>query len=286
MPPIFPNEEKFPGGVPEHGVLFLDEYLQAPQDVRKAAARLLEERKIGDYSLDDFGHWVVFAASNRAQDRSGTGKPMAFETNRKLELEIEPDLDSWVAWATVNSVHPLFIAFAKANPGLVFTDKVPDHGKPFATPRSFVRCNRLLQTMAKSFGSTGHHGLPLEHPAAIEVAGGLIGMEVAATLLAFLSMADQLPSYEEIVASPKKAQVPGTDRADALYAVSEMIAFRAKKDDMDSLVTYIERMPEEFQLATVASILKRSKERRELMTSRQLTDWMSRHTDLIGILTD
>ena len=285
-PPIFPTEEKFPAGIPKYGILFLDEYMQAPQDVRKAAARLLEERKIGDYSLDDFGHWAIFAASNRAKDRSGTGKPMAFETNRKVEIHVEHDLDSWVDWAVRNDVHHAFVAFAKANPGLVFIDEVPDHGKPFCTPRSFVRCNIVLADMAKSLGISGHHGLPLENPLAIEIAGGLVGEEVAPVLMGFLTMADQLASYEEIVSSPTRAKVPKTDRADALYAVSEMLAFRTTLKDIDRVFKYIKRMPEEFQVSTVISMLKRSKERRQLMLSKTFSSWMTEHTELIGLLED
>ena len=284
-PPIFPNEQKFPNGIPHYGVLFLDEYMQAPMDVRKAAARLLEERKIGDYSLDDFGHWAVFAASNRTKDRSGTGKPMAFETNRKCEIHVEHDLDSWVDWALTHDVHGLFVAFAKANPGLVFIDEVPDHGKPFCTPRSFVRSNTVLASLANRLG-TGHHGLPVEHPLAVEMVGGLIGEETAATMMAFLSMADQLASYDDIIASPKRAIVPKASRPDALYATSETIAFRAQPKHLPKLMQYINRMPDEFQAATVISMVKRAKDKAAIMSHKEMSKWLMDKSDLLRVLAD
>ena len=285
-PPIFPNKEKFPEGVPKYGILFLDEYMQAGQDVRKAAARLLEERRIGDYSLDEYGHWVVFAASNRSTDYSGVGKPMAFEVNRKLEVHIEPDLDSWVDWAQQNNVHPMLVAYAKAHPAAVFTDAVPNHGKPFCTPRSFVRAGVALADLAGTLGAAGHHGLPLDSPLAVEVVGGLIGEEVAVSLLAFLTMADQLASFEQIVAKPSTAPVPDASRADACYAISEMLAYRTKKEHLAKVFTYLERLPEEFQINTVLGMMKRGdrEEAQLIVSSKETAAWMRAHPEILALM--
>lgn len=284
MPPVFPTQYRLGTEVPKYGILFLDEFGQAGNDVKKAAARLLEERRLGSYSLDDFGHWVVFAASNRAKDRSGVGKEMAFLQNRKAVINIEPDLNSWVHWAESRNIHPLFIAFAKANPGLVFKDEIPLEDGPFTTPRTLIKTHDYMKAMAKvqPEAAASHHGLPLEDSNTLEFAAGLLGEATAATLMAFVRMADALPSFEEIVESPTTAQVPGVDRADAIYAISQTCAHRVTGDTALAVFQYIQRLPEEHQIATLRIAARKTP---EILHNTEFTAWIRKNRRLLTALT-
>lgn len=280
QPPVFPNLQRFPNGIPEHGILFLDEFGQAPNDVKKPAARLLEERKLGAFSLDSFGHWVVFAASNRAKDRSGVGREMAFMQNRKAVINMEPSLESWLQWAKKNDIHPLFVAFAQSHPELVFLDAVPEEDGPFCTPRSLVKTNDYFVALSKVNPgmANNHHGLPLESDVAIEFAAGLIGEATSAALMAYIRMADELPSFEEIVSNPESAHVPGDGRMDAIYAISQTCAYRVTKETALPVFKYITRFPEENQIATLKTATARNP---EIVSNPDFYKWIQKNQKLL-----
>ena len=216
---------------PKFGILFLDELGQASHDVQKPAAELLLHRRVGSYQLPP--GWIVVAASNRESDRSGVQRELAFITNRRMVINIEPNLDAWVNWAEKAGVHPLAIAFARTKPGVVFADKVPEKPGPFCTPRSLVMISQLI----------GEHDMGTF----TECACGLIGEGAAGEFVAFLRVAEQLPKFEDIVKDPKGVPVP--TRPDASYAAMQMIAHRVDEKTAVAAFQYLSRMPKEFQVA-------------------------------------
>jgi hypothetical protein len=216
---------------PSRGILFLDELGQASHDVQKPAAELLLHRRVGSYQLPP--GWIVVAASNRESDRSGVQRELAFITNRRVVYNIEPNLDAWANWAEKTGVHPLAIAFAKVKPGLVFSDKVPEKPGPYCTPRSLVMLSEDIGEMDMAMFT--------------ETATGLIGEGTAAEFVAFLRVAESLPSFEEIVKNPSTAEVP--KRPDASYAAMQMVAHRVDDKTAKAAFTYLKRMGKEFQVA-------------------------------------
>jgi hypothetical protein len=88
---ILPDGTIIPKGqweheVPRVGVCFLDEFGQAEDDTKKAAAELLLHGEVGDDRLPD--GWRVIAASNRMSDRAGVLRSLTFITNRRMLLRI------------------------------------------------------------------------------------------------------------------------------------------------------------------------------------------------------
>lgn len=248
------------GDDPDHGFIFLDEWGQAQQDVKKPAAELLLSGKVGESVLPIT--WMVVAASNREQDRSGVGREMAFTENRKMRIEIEPNLDAWVDWAETTGVHPLAIAFAKVKPGLVFQDAVPSKPGPFCTPRTLVKVSHMIGELDMSLFT--------------EAAGGYIGQGTAAEFTAFLRVAEQLPSFEDIVAQPEKTPVP--ERPDAAYAAMQMIAHRVDGKTAGPAFKYLKRMGKEFQVAGLKSTLKRCP---QLVQTPEFVVWIKENKDLV-----
>lgn len=247
-------------GEPRYGILFLDELGQASHDVQKPAAELLLHRRVGSYQLPP--GWIVVAASNRESDRSGVQRELAFITNRRMMINIQPDIDSWASWAEKNGVHPMAIAFAKFKPGMVMADKLPEKPGPFCTPRSLVMASQLIDE--------------LEETTFIEAAGGLIGEHAAGEFIAFLRVASKLPKFEDIVANPSKAPVP--DKPDASFAAMQMIAHRVDDKTAAACFTYLKRMPREFQVAGLKSTFNRVP---ELIKSKDFGAWLRENKDLV-----
>lgn len=231
----------------ERGILFLDEYGQGEADVKRASAELLLNRRIGPWELPR--GWGVIAASNRAADRSGVTKEFDFVINRRMEIEITPDVNAWTDWALTRNISPLVVAFANQNSGVVFDGKVPEKQGPWCTPRSLVMADRLLSVKSKRGGQ-----LPSD-PTTMEAISGIIGAPAAAQLFAFVKLQQELPKYETIVAKPDDAKVP--TKPDAQMLVCYYLAHRVSKDDATPIIKYIDRFPKEFAVTFVKAACKR-----------------------------
>lgn len=237
-------------GIPEFGWVFLDELRQAPHDVQKPTARFMDERRIGDWDLRMFGgQWSVVAASNNTEDRSGVNKDLAFITNRKLVLQVETSVQMLCEYfEETKSVHDHAIAYVRAFPQNVISEKVPAHDGPFPTPRSFERTARMLKAMG--------NGTDLDtSPMAVEVAGGLVGVGAGAEFCAFLRRLDDMVTIEEILENPKQARIP--ERLDVAWAVVQMLLGHVTVRNFEKLFTYVDRLPKEMQITCVSGMLHR-----------------------------
>jgi hypothetical protein len=264
----------------KRGVLFLDEYGQAEGDVKRASAELLLNGGLGPHRLPK--GWSVVAASNRASDRSGVTKSFDFVINRRAEIEIEPDLASWEDWAVRSGVHPIFTTFAVQNPEVVFSEGVPDKQGPWCTPRSLLMLERVFRSLS------GEEGVPVftdkegkSNPEVMEVASGIIGAGAATQLVATIMLAQEMPKLSEIITSPGKAKLP--TRPDAQMLVCYQLAHRATEENIDPLIQYIERLPEEFTVTFGKSACKRDP---DLVNTKAFGGWCQRNASLMMAIVD
>jgi len=262
--------------LPKRGIIVLDEFRQADDDLHKVAARMIDEGKLDRFSLDDIGHYSVLLTSNRAEDRSGVGKPMAFITNRKMEVNVEYSVDSHCEWMVANGIHPKGIAFARTNPASVYSPKVPDHDLPFTTPRAFVRACLFLQSLDVMDDSN----LGEKNRFAVEGVAGLIGDGAAAQFMGFLRRVEDMIPIETIRANPNGCKVP--ERPDIAWATIQMMTQYAGehtgKEDVGWLLTYMLRFPKEFQSACIRMMVKAN---RRLFLDQRYSQWVRDNRDLV-----
>lgn len=249
---------------PKYGILFLDEFRQGSHDVIKPTAELKLNGQVGEWKLPIT--WMSIAASNREKDRSGVSRELAFVTNRRIEINLTPDVKVWTEWAEKAGVHWMAIAWANAQPGLVFKDEVPDKPGPFCTPRSLVKLATLIE--------------PLKDEMALftETAAGLIGEGAAAQFVAFMRVIDQLPTFAEIEADPMKAKLPDPQRPDAQYATMQMVSHHVQPKSAMAAFKYLGRLPKEFQIAGLRSTLARCP---QVVQQPEFATWLRDNKDLI-----
>ena len=205
---------------------------------------------------------MVIACSNRERDRSGVQRELAFVTNRRMLIKIDPHLDTWVEWAEAHNIHYVAVAFAKARPGLVFTDTVPEKSGPYCTPRTLVKLSYLINALPRELLT--------------EVAAGYLGEGVGAEFIAFMRVVDSLPTYEEIIANPKTARVP--DKPDASYAAMQMVSQRIDDATSGKAFEYLRRMGKEFQVAGVKAALRRAP---ALASAPGFGQWIAENKSLV-----
>ena len=266
----------FASYVKEHprGILFLDEFPQASHEVQKAVAPLLLEGRIGEYKLPR--SWMVVAAGNREEDNSGVNNLLGHVVNRLSIIDVRPpEVDDWLLWAAEHNIQPQIMAFAKIRPDVIMGK--PDltaNDRPYCTPRSLA----ALSAVAHNW--PGNIDGMVNDRAGLVVAQGFIGEGAMAELKGVLSLAEKLPTYDEIIAQPDKAKVP--QAAHEQYAAIMMVAMRAKQQDSAPVVTYLTRFQPNMAVVGLAALIKRD---RAFTQEAALGKWVRDNRSVVQKLT-
>jgi hypothetical protein len=252
--------------VPEDGLLLLDEFQQAGEAEKKLASQLLHLRRIGEFRLP--GKWAVWLTSNRAKDRSGVTKALAMIQNRTVEVSVEFDADTLVAYATKSGWHPDVVSFIGTNPYL-FATEVPTSGAPFLTPRSMEKAMQVALAFAEPPAEPG--GVPRlsTDDTVINLMAGAIGAEAATAFRHHLIAVSELPALEDVIADPDKTRLPKK----TLHLLAAWAwAFRVKRDTVGKVLRYLSRegMLEEASHVFVARIINNP----ALATAREVQEWL------------
>lgn len=267
------------GPIPDVGIMGLDEWGQAEDDVKKAAAELLLHGEVGDTRLPT--GWRVIAASNRMSDRAGVLRSLTFITNRRLEISIDAHLPTWLDW--VNSQppklrpHHLTVSFANRQPDLVFRDAVPPGDAPFCTPRTLVMMDRDLQAL-RTPEDIAHDRLPMDGVAR-EVCAGLIGGGESAQYFTHIRYAAELPDIEDIERDPMRAKLPAA--RDAQMVCAFMLAHHVKEKNAVQIITYLERLNIEMAVLAMKTITAQNDKAAIVANTQEFTRFLLKNKDLL-----
>ena len=157
------------------GILFLDEINMAPPVMQGMAQQLILDRQVGSYIVPD--GWFIWAAGNRKEDRAGVFDMPAPLANRFLHLQVEPDFESFKAYALATGIHEQTISFLSFRPSLLH--KIDPHQPAWCSPRSWVMASQL-------------HSVGLDLAPAIGVAAN-------SEFQAFIDLYRQLPDLQRIL---------------------------------------------------------------------------------------
>ena len=239
-------------------VYFMDDLGQAPPSVQAAAMQLILARSINGFKVSDLVTFI--AATNRKQDRAGvTGILEPVKSRFVSIVELAPDLEDWVAWASKNRLPVELIAFIRFRPQLLF-DFVPSvdmNNSP--CPRTVHNVARLMQ-------------LGLCPQIEFEAYAGAAGEGFAAELMGFLQIYRQLPDPKLILLNPDQAPIP--DDPATLYAVVTALSRITRPETMEALVRYADRLPEEF---SVLLITDAEKQNPAIINTHAYATWVARH---------
>lgn len=260
----------------KRGILFLDEFMQSDHLVQKAAAPLILDGNIGEWSLPS--GWFVMLASNRVTDGAGANKVLTHIVNRMANLEVQFSIDALMRWGERPNIdmHPMLMAFWKARTGVIYSDTTPKDGKPFSSPRSQAAAGKYLRTVLGKDNQSMH--IP-DDEITQEVVAGHVGQACAAEMFAFFKVANELPTIEEIEANPDTAKRPDDTRLDAQYAAMTMAVYHSNEKNVDAMFKYVTRLSRELQTSAAKSLLE--KKGGALLNSPALTDWISKNKALV-----
>ena len=257
------------------GWVFVDEVDKADVDVKKILGEGALSGRFGPHELP--AGWRLWTAGNRSTDRSGSTKELDHLINRRMRIDVQPHIPSWVNWANKNGALPITKSFVEAyGAEIVFSGKVPDKQGPWATPRSMMAVDRKLQTIMRYYDDT----IPDEPFVAEEIAG-LIGDAATNQFMVHLKLELKLPKFEQIVADPAGAKVPGPEAPDARMLVCYNAAHRVCKQTVDKVIQYVERLPDPFAVTFMKAALQRDP---MLAVTPPMQKWINSNNALMTLM--
>src|SRR5579859_908182 len=230
IPTLLPTDKR-------GGCFFMDEINRGPQMTQNACFSISLSGSVGKYQMPST--WVVAAAVN---DKDiGAAKMSAALTRRFTHLDATTDVEDVCKYAVRRNWEPVVIAFLRMRPALLNIFDAKERVTPNRRGWKFVR-----QIVAQGCQKKG-----VEHC----LFAGNIGDSEAVEFSSFLRMYKSLPSIDAIMLDPTKADVPiepGT-----LYAISAALARRAKADNFERIVKYLDRLPSEFNCFAIKDAITR-----------------------------
>jgi hypothetical protein len=240
------------------GILFLDELNRAVPLVQNACLQLVLDRRLGEYALPD--DWQVIAACNNVD--TGVSKMSSALCNRFVHLDLITSLDEWCKWAIKAGIEPAVIAFLRFRSELLH--QYERNAKAFPSPRTWEFTSNI---------TAKHPNKSVE----LAIFEGTIGHGAAVEYAAFLQLFRSLPSIDSILLNPDKANVPINDPA-SLWAIGAALARRASDQNFRRVLTYLDRMPQEYAVMTVKDAVGRDA---TLATTSEFTQWAIAHSDVV-----
>lgn len=262
-------------------VIFIDEFTKASQAVQNMLHPLIHERRIGGVKLHEDS--IVMIAGNLTTDGVGdTIKAHTIGRITKIRIKkphagINPDgtidADSWGMYAVQNNVAPEVITFVKEYPQVlascydggqaenpyIFHPKKPQDS--CVSPRTLVKSSNIVKKR-----------LNMSHNSLKTALEGTIGAAAARDMLAYLEVADSLPTWEQIVNKPNEAPVPSSPAALCILAFNALQ--RIDRASIGKWFEYMKRTPKELQSVFCLSAMKSDEKKSLVMTSASFVTWM------------
>jgi len=243
-------------------VCFLDDLGQSAPAVQAAYMQLLLARRINGHKISD--HVCFIAATNRRIDRAGVAGLLEPVKSRFASIiELEPDVDEWVAWALNNGLPTTTISFIRFRPELLFKFDPTKDLVNSPSPRTVSNVAKLT-------------AMNLPGGSEYEMYAGAAGEGFAAEYLGFLKIYRSLPNPDAILMNPEKADVP--DDPATLYALCGALANKASEQTVERLIKYSNRLPGEFNVLLMRDAVNLHP---EIVNSRAFIQWSSDNADIV-----
>lgn len=137
--------EDLPSDPDSPAILFLDELTAAAPSLQPTVYGLLQERRVGQYTLPS--NTFIVAAGNMVEDGAVAYEMGTALSDRLIHLSLRAEAGDWLAsYAVPQGLHPAVTAFIRTRPDLLdTTEEALRRGQMIAcTPRSWARASAIL----------------------------------------------------------------------------------------------------------------------------------------------
>jgi hypothetical protein len=266
-------------------LLMVDEYPKCNRSIKLMLNCLVNERRFAGHKLAE-GSKIVLTGNLGAE---GLGDLMEAHTaNRMTVFELKkPDHMEYIEWGINNGIDHTILGWLKDNPS-AFADfrdiRDPDENQYIHHPQAVGRMqfctSRSFHKLSDIFSKREH----LDEHTLTSAAIGTIGAAAALDLMAFVKLANQLPSRAAVRQDPDTCVVPTSASAQNMIVFRELGCIESQ--DVKPVMTFIKRLPRESQFLFVKSVMADTypDDRKKAVTTNKLfQDWcLENHALLTG----
>ena len=261
-------------------VTMLDEFTKGAEPIKNMLHPLLEvaNPRLGDVSVHPES--IVFLTGNLGSD--GVGDSLkAHSRNRIIPLTVQkPSAEEWINWALNNGIAAEVIAWVQQFPHALasYTDDSQTDNPyiynpkkmqtAFVSPRSLERVSAIVNVRDQ-----------LDTDSLIAAMTGAVGEAAARDMQAYIEFADQLPTWDSVIADPKTAKVPEGAGACAIMVFGAIA--KVEKSTMTKFMEYLERFEPEWQACFAINIAKNPAKQSIAFSSPKFADWVQANEDLL-----
>lgn len=253
-------------------ILMIDEFGKANSAVKNGLTRAMLERIMGSRRFHPES--LVFATTNLGGEGVGD-LLMPHHRNRISVVTMRKATGAeWVEWGINHNIEPVILKWAKDNPQLF--QSYEDVGNPednpyifhpqeqrnaFVTPRSLEAASDWLKLRDQ-----------IDHNAMTGLLMGTIGERGALDLMAYVTMADELPSLESLKKDPKNAKVPRSAAAVCMVVYRTLATI--ERDWINAWMDYLVRLDKEAQGMFANGVRSEKYTKQSLvLTNKKFTAW-------------
>ena len=129
----------------ERGILFLDEINCVSETLYPSMLQFLQFKTFGRHRVPD--NWIVVCAGNPPEYNKSAREFDIVTLDRVRKIDIEPDFDSWKAYALGAGVHPSILSFLEIEQDCFYAVESTPTGKRFVSARGWTDLSRTLTTL-------------------------------------------------------------------------------------------------------------------------------------------
>jgi MoxR-like ATPase len=220
-------------------VCFIDDIGQAPHSVQAALMQLIQAREVDGQKISD--HVVFAGATNDSSHMAGVSSILEPVKSRwHTIVTLDCSVDDWVAWALGAGLAPAVIAFIRFRPELLNNFKATRELKNSPSPRTVEAVSQWVNSGIEDY----------------EIIAGAAGEAFAVEFTAFLKVWRSVPDLDAIIANPTGSHVPTGDPS-LTVALACALAYKADKANFPAILTYLARLPKEYEVLAVRDAANR-----------------------------
>ena len=125
------------------GILFLDEINCVSETLAPAMLQFLQYKVFGTHKLPR--GWVLVCAGNPPEYNRSARELDPAMLDRMKRIDVTPDLDSWLGFASSHGVHPAITTYLQNKPGNFYRVRATVDGTRIVTARVWEDLSRMLQ---------------------------------------------------------------------------------------------------------------------------------------------
>jgi len=258
---LFPLEgEAIPDGY-DGWYIHFDEITSCRDEMQVACYKVLLDKMINQTKIHPRA--VMACSGNLAGDNAIVNGLSTAMQSRLIHFEVRVDTEAFQKWAGANDIDYRIKGFLNFRPDLLHSFD-PDHDDfTYACPRTYYFHSKFLKRWGNVAEFTNVQRL---------VMNGTIGHAVTHEFITYCAVYKDLITIDEIIKDPKNA--PISDKLDVQCAIGSLIANKGDSSNIEDLVTYMERMQEEFQVFTIKDIVHKDP---GMFSNPHIQTWKAKH---------